>query len=106
VDKVSVLLKMFVVGSGVILIAGTIALAVMIGLRMTAGEGEAVIAGTDPTVAEIALPSGARIAQVVPDRDRLLLLGTDGDGRQFVAIVDPTDGELRRLFHLVPDAAP
>lgn len=106
VDRVSVLLKVFVVGSGVLLIVGAITLAVMIGLRMTASEGEAVVAGPGPAVAEIALPAGARVEQVVPDRERLLLLGTGSDGRQFVAIVDPADGALRRLFHLTPDAAP
>lgn len=108
-DKVSVLLKAFVVGSGVLLIVGTIALAVMIVLRMGGGvedAGDTQAPTTAPAIAEITLPPGARVDQLVPDGDRLLLLGRGADGRQFVAVVDPGTGTLRQLLHLVPREAP
>lgn len=105
-DKVSVPLKAFVIGSGVILVVGTIVLAVLIGLRMTAGGNERARVDAGPAIAEIALPAGARVEQVVPDQERLLLLGVGRDGRQFLAVVDPSAGVLRQLFHLVPEATP
>ena len=50
------------------------------------------------------LPAGARIEQVVPGGGCLILLGVDGAGRQFVALVDPFTGE--RISLLLMNSCP
>src|SRR5690606_41511812 len=49
------------------------------------------------------LPAGARIEQVVVDGERLVLLGTDGAGVQFLAVVDPATGERLSLLRVRPE---
>jgi hypothetical protein len=49
------------------------------------------------------LPAGARIEQVVADGRRLVLLGTDEDGGQFLAVIDPTTGERLSLLRVRPE---
>ncbi len=51
----------------------------------------------------VPLPAGARIEQVVPTGACLLLLGVDGGGRQFVALVDPFTGRRISLLLLRPE---
>jgi hypothetical protein len=49
------------------------------------------------------LPAGARIDQVVVDGRRLVVLGTDGAGAQFLAVVDPATGERLSLLRVQPE---
>jgi Family of unknown function (DUF6476) len=98
VDNISSLLKAFVVAAGIVLVAGTILLVVLIALR----------AGGDDPIAQQApqtlhLPAGARIEQVVVDGRRLVLLGVDAAGTQFVAVVDPATGERLSLLRVQPE---
>jgi hypothetical protein len=98
VDNIPSALKVFVIGGGIVLIAGTILLAVLIALR----------AGADDPIAQQApqalfLPTGARIEQVVVDGRRLVLLGSDQTGEQFIAVVDPVTGERLSLLHVRPE---
>jgi Family of unknown function (DUF6476) len=98
VDNVSSILKVFVIAGGIVLVAGTILLAVLIVMR----------AGADEPIAQQApqrllLPAGARIEQVVVDGRRLVLLGTDEAGEQFVAVVDPATGERLSLLRVRPE---
>lgn len=100
-DKVPSALKAFVIAAGVILVVGTILLAALLILRAT-GSGEVAqvvqVADTD-----VALPAGARVQQVVPDGGRVILLGIDAAGRQFLAIIDAETGERLRLIRIRPD---
>jgi hypothetical protein len=101
VDTVPAPLKAFVVGGGVVLVIGTIVLVVLLVLRATGGgiaEVEPVRGVLMPQ--ELMLPAGARIQQVVPDGRRVILLGVDGAGAQFLAVVDPTSGERLSLIRI------
>jgi Family of unknown function (DUF6476) len=98
VDNIPSVLKAFVIAGGIVLVAGTILLAVLIVMR----------AGADPPVVQPApqallLPAGARIEQVVVDGRRLVVLGTDQGGQQFLAVVDPVTGERLSLLRVRPE---
>lgn len=101
-EKVSNALKAFVIGAGLLLVAGTILLAALIVLRATGG-GPTVRVAAEPGDAELALPAGARVQQVVPDGRRVILLGIDAGGQQFLAIVDAESGERIRLIRIRPE---
>ena len=94
-DNIPTVLKAFVIAGGVVLVVGTIALAVLIALR--AGEGGPV---AQQAPQALLLPAGARIEQVVVDGRRLVLLGTDEAGEQFLAVVDPVTGERLSLLRV------
>ena len=97
-DTIPNLLKAFVIAGGVALIAGTGLLVVLILLR---GHGDHRVVQDLPVT--IGLPRGARVEQVAVDGRRWLLLGQGGDGRQFLAIVDPNTGERTNLLWLQPE---
>jgi Family of unknown function (DUF6476) len=101
VDNISSLLKGFVIAGGIALVAGTMVLVTL--LVMRAGDRQPVVQQA-PQV--LRLPAGARIEQVVVDGRRLVLLGLDGAGRQFLAVVDPVTGERLSLLRVQPEAAP
>ncbi|HEX6142294.1 MAG TPA: hypothetical protein VFZ01_06230 [Geminicoccaceae bacterium] len=108
-DKVSLPLKAFVIGSGILLIVGTTALAVLMVLRIGADPPPpAAPAPAPPLESFVPLPDGARIDQVVPDpaHGRLLLLGTAGDGSPFLALIDPDRGRLVGMIRFGPAPAP
>lgn len=97
-EKVSSWLKAFVVGGGVLVLGGTVLLVVLLVSRAVDQDGDTA-APARPV--ELVLPPGATIEQVIPDgRNRVLLLGTDGDGRQFIAVIDPVTGERLSLVHI------
>lgn len=100
-EKVSVLLKAFVIGAGILLVGGIIVLTAMI--VMWASGGSLNLASAPAAPVDLPLPAGARVDQVVPDGERILLLGTDADGHQFLAIVDGGTGERLRLIRIRPD---
>ena len=100
-DNISSLLKAFVIAGGIALLAGTILLVVLMVMR----------AGDPPPIVQQApqilrLPAGARIEQVVVDGRRLVLLGLDPAGAQFLAVVDPVTGERLSLLRVEPELAP
>jgi hypothetical protein len=98
VDNVSSILKVFVIAGGIVLVAGTLLLAVLIVMR--AGSGDPI---AQQAPQPLLLPAGARIEQVVVDGRRLVLLGTDEAGAQFLAVVDPVTGERLSLLHVRPE---
>jgi hypothetical protein len=127
VDNIARALKVFVIAGGIVLLAGTMLLVVLIVLRPSEdpadppasprAETPASVAEADPpdVLCELGLPvpgesmgvplpAGARIEQVVPGGGCLILLGVDGAGRQFVALVDPYTGA--RLSLLLMNPAP
>jgi hypothetical protein len=95
VDNIPTVLKAFVIAGGVVLVAGTILLAVLLAMRAGA-DGPVVQQAPQPLL----LPAGARIDQVVVDGRRLVLLGTDEAGAQFLAVVDPVTGERLSLLRV------
>ena len=97
-DNIPTVLKAFVIAGGVVLVAGTVALAVLIALRAGAGDP---VAQQAPQA--LLLPAGARIEQVVVDARRLVLLGTDHAGQQFLAVDDPVTGERLSLLRVRPE---
>ena len=97
-DNISSALKVFVVAGGIVLVAGTILLAVLIALRASADDPAAQQAPQ-----ALSLPAGARIEQVVVDGRRLVLLGSDEAGEQFLAVVDPVTGERLSLLRIRPE---
>jgi hypothetical protein len=119
VDNITKVLKGFVIAGGIALVAGTLLLVVLIVMRASENrpadppEGLARTAevptgpcAAGPANAEplpVPLPPGSRIEQVVPDRGCLILLGVDGAGRQFVALVDPRTGARISLLLLRPE---
>jgi Family of unknown function (DUF6476) len=98
VDNISSLLKAFVIAGGIALVAGTILLVVLIVMR--AGDRGPIVQQA-PQI--LRLPAGARIEQVVVDGRRLVLLGLDGAGTQFLAVVDPVTGERLSLLRVQPE---
>lgn len=100
-EKVSVLLKAFVIGAGVLLVGGVVLLTVVIIARVIDGGDQTPAVATGPV--ELALPSGARIEQVVPAGERVLLLGVEPSGRQFLAVIDPDTGERLSLIRVRAD---
>lgn len=114
-DNIPKLLKGFVITGGVALIVGTAVLIALIVLRVpkdpdaepaaTSGPAADRCSGGTPSPQPlpVALPAGARIAQIVPDGKCLILLGVASDGRQFVALVDPLTGERISLLVISPE---
>jgi Family of unknown function (DUF6476) len=98
VDNIPSILKAFVIAGGMALVAGTILLAVLI---VTRARDDGAIVQRDPQT--LRLPAGARIDQVVVDGRRLVVLGTDGAGAQFLAVVDPATGERLSLLRVQPE---
>ena len=98
-DNIPNTLKAFVIGGGIALIAGTILLAVLIVMRV--GAEAPAAQQQDPQA--LLLPAGARIDQVVVDGRRLVLLGTDRGGEQFLAVVDPVTGKRLSLLRVRPE---
>ena len=97
-DNIPNVLKAFVIAGGIVLVAGTILLGVLIALR--AGEGGPIVQQAPQA---LFLPAGARIEQVVVDGRRLVLLGTDHAGMQFLAVIDPVTGERLSLLRVHPE---
>jgi Family of unknown function (DUF6476) len=98
VDNISTLLKVFVIAGGIALVAGSI---LLVALIVTRAGGPDPIAQPTPQI--LRLPEGARIEQVVVDGRRMVLLGRDGAGTQFVAVVDPVTGERLSLLRVEPE---
>ncbi|MGI9485560.1 MAG: hypothetical protein ACR2RF_06710 [Geminicoccaceae bacterium] len=100
VNAVPGLLKAFVILGGIGLLVGIIALAVMIMLRATDDPSDGVALPAEPV--DLALPAGVRVSEVVVDGKRMVLLGEDEGGQQFIAVVDAESGARRNLIRLIP----
>jgi hypothetical protein len=115
VDNITKLLKGFVIAGGVALVVGTAVLIALIVLRApkdpdpgpaasSTAAAERCSGGTpSPQPLPVKLPAGARIAQIVPDGNCLILLGVASEGRPFVALVDPVTGERISLLVISPE---
>jgi hypothetical protein len=101
VDNISSLLKAFVIAGGIALLAGTILLVVLIVTR----DGDRA-GSVSQAPRALDLPAGARIEQVAIDGRRLVLLGLDPAGGQFLAVVDSVTGERLSLLRVAPEPAP
>jgi hypothetical protein len=99
VNNIPTVLKAFVIGGGVLLVAGTVLLVALLVLRAV-DDPPADSPQSGPLLLE--LPAGVRVEQVVPNGRRLILLGVDGAGRQFLAVVDPLTGERLSLLQIRP----
>lgn len=105
-DKVSILLKTFVIGAGVMLIAGTLLLAAMIVVRMGQGSADLEpLPAAFGAAGEVELPAGARVEQVVPHDERLVLLLTDAEDVQFILVIDLVSGTRQSLIRLTSGPA-
>lgn len=94
-------LKAFVITTGIILLIGVIILTVMIMLKAGADEGSEETSLPKPAV-DLALPSGAKVNQMVVDGKRLVLLAEDQTGQQYLAVVDALSGARLSLIRVKP----
>lgn len=101
VNNVPGLLKAFVILGGMALLVGIIMLAVMIMMRASTGDAPDRVAAPAAPV-DLALPAGVRVSQIVADGKRLVLLGEDREGQQYLAVVDTLSGERQSLIRLIP----
>ncbi|HET6522844.1 MAG TPA: hypothetical protein VFG47_23920 [Geminicoccaceae bacterium] len=97
-DTITTALKAFVIASGIVLLAGTVLLGVLLYQRARPEPVAAPAAG-----GAIVLPAGTRIQQMVPDGRRLILLAVDPAGRQYLAVVNPLTGERLSLLPVEPE---
>ena len=100
-DNVSNFLKVFVVASGVALLAGIVLLVALILVRAN-DDGQATLPAS-AAIVDLPLPAGARIQQVISDRRGLVLLLTDAAERQYIAVVDRETGERVTLLRVQPE---
>ena len=84
-------LKILVVVMGVLIVAGTVTLAVMI-VKRAGGGGPGSSSGAYQTLA-LGENAGARIIGVAAANDRLALL-MSRDGQEWVVLVDPKTNQL------------
>ena len=91
-------LKILVVVMGVLLLAGSVALAVALMARLA--HHPAPVPGVPARLA-VTLPKGARVESVSALGDRLAVHVTTPDGA-LVLIVDPATGAVRETLELDP----
>ena len=77
-DNIPTVLKAFVIGGGIMLVAGTVLLVALLVLRAV-DDPPASPPQAGPLLLE--MPAGVRVEQVVPNGRRLILLGVDPAGR-------------------------
>lgn len=93
------MVKLFVLLSGVLIIAGT---ATLIALMVKRGTQVAEPAAAAPTVpSTVTLPPGGEVTQASVAGRELVLLGRAPQG-QFVLVVELASGGRRRLVWLAP----
>lgn len=114
-------LKLFVVVAGVLILLGSGTLAWL--LASGAARGRAVVEPTaatspaasalpappqpsapaEPILADLPLPAGAAIVDLVSDGDRIVLLLRTATGEDYLAVVDAATGTRRALLRIVPE---
>lgn len=96
-------LKLFVVLGGVALVVGTVALGWLL-VQRAVSRPDRVPAPAAQLAADLPLPVGSRIEQVVLDGPRLLLLLRGPEQQQYLALVNAATGERQALLRVVPEA--
>ena len=101
-------LKTLVIGMGLLIIAGTVVLAVMLAQRT---DGERASGGTAPTAgtsggavipSRVDLPAGARILETALDGDRIALRIALSGGGEHVVVIDVRTGRRIATIDLGP----
>jgi hypothetical protein len=90
-------LKIAVIVMGVLILAGTTTLIVVVARRMT---GPASVAVSLPALVTLDEPAGTRIAGIVAVRDRLAVQ-LQGGGVDRVVLIDPVTGAVAGRISLV-----
>jgi hypothetical protein len=104
-------LKALVIGMGILIVVGTVVMAVMLA-RRSGPDGEA--AGAAPAAANggsaavvarrrIVLPAGARVVETVLDGDRVALRIALANGAERVVIIDIRTGRRLGTLDLAPE---
>jgi len=99
-------LKLFVVLAGIAILAGS---AVLFWLLATGVARDASTAAPPPSappapvVADLPLPAGGAILDLVSDHDRIVLLLRTPAGQDYLAVVDAATGTRRALLRIVPE---
>ncbi|MCS6780914.1 MAG: hypothetical protein NZ555_14580 [Geminicoccaceae bacterium] len=109
-------LKLFVVVAGVLILLGSGTLAWLLASGAARGRtaAEPVSAGasapiaataaaSEPILADLPLPAGAAIVDLVAEGDRILLLLRTATGEDYLAVVDAATGRRRALLRIVPE---
>lgn len=113
-------LKLFVVVAGLVILAGSAALFWLLATgagreRPAAGppSGASPAAGPTaamarseppaPVVADLPLPAGAAILDLVSDQDRIVLLLRTPGAQDYLAVIDAATGTRRALLRIVPE---
>lgn len=104
-------LKLFVVVAGVVILLGSGALLWL----LATGAGRDAPATTaapapaaappavPPVMADLALPQGAAIVDLVSDQDKIVLLLRTPGAQDYLAVVDAATGTRRALLRIVPE---
>ncbi len=100
VTKVMRTLKALVIGMGILIVAGTAMIAVMIVRR--GADGSAASGNASITPARIALPAGARVIETALDGDRIALRIALTGGGERVVIIDARTGRRIGAVDLMP----
>lgn len=99
-------LKLFVVLAGAVILLGSGALLWL--LATGAGRDAPAAAApapvvAPPVVADLALPQGAAIVDLVSDQDKIVLLLRTPGAQDYLAVVDAATGARRALLRIVPE---
>ncbi len=97
-------LKALVIGMGILIVAGTAVIAVMIARRGADGAAgdNTASGGASTTPAKIALPAGARVIETALDGDRIALRIVLTGGGERVMIIDARTGRRIGAVDLMP----
>ena len=87
------ILKIGVIAAGAAIVAGTVALIVAAGDRLSRGGGASGTVSVD-------LPAGASVEDAVPDGDRILVRLRLADGAVRLVLIDAGSGLRRRVIDL------
>ncbi len=93
-------LKALVLGMGLLIVAGTAVIAVMIARR--GDDGGAASGGASITPPKIALPAGARVIETALDGDRIALRIALTGGGERAMIIDARTGRRIGAVDLMP----
>ncbi len=100
-------LKALVIGMAILIVVGTVVIAVMLA-RRSGSDGEAASGATGGSAAvaarRIALPAGARVIETVLDGDRVALRIALANGAERVVIIDIRTGRRLGTLDLAPEA--
>ena len=105
-------LKIFVLVAGILVLLGTGTLAWLLvtgavrepASRPAAAPPQPTGPGASaPIVADLPLPAGAAILDLVSDPERIVLLLRTPGGQDYLAWIDPATGARRALLRIVPE---